>query len=253
MVFKMMKKKGEPRVGEFVICKIKSISPNSATAELQEYEIEGMIHISEIKSGWIKDIRKHIKIDQVVVAKVVKISGSYIYLSIKRVDENQKRNKLKEHNLSLKAEKMFELCAKELNITKEKAYSEVGNLLLEKYGSFYDVFKVSMKTPAKIEALIPKKWAEKIREIAEKNIEQKEFEFRAKVFIKSLEPDGVLIIKDVLKKAAKSGLEVKYISAPEYMVRFNTKDAKKGEKEFTEKLEKLKKEKNVSFDYKIVE
>ncbi len=249
----MMKKKGVPGIGEFVICKIKNISQNSALVALEEYDMEGMIHISEIKSGWIKDIRKHIKIGQLVVAKVTKIGGgSYLYLSIKRVDDNQKRNKLKDYNMGIKAEKMFEICAKELGVSIEKAYKDVGDALLEKYGSFYDVFKTAMKTPAKLDFL-PKEWLDKIKEIAEKNIEQKEFVFRAMMMIKSLKPDGIETIKNMLKKAEKSGLEVKYISAPQYLVKLRTKDAKKGEKEFREKLDRLTNEKGLSVEYKITE
>jgi translation initiation factor 2 alpha subunit (eIF-2alpha) len=42
-------------------------------------------------------------------------------------------------------------------------------------------------------------------------------------------------------EAAKMKLEIKYIAAPEYMVIYRTKQAKKGESEFMEKLEKLTK------------
>lgn len=250
----MIKKKGQPNIGEFVICKITSVNPNSCQAVLEEYETEGMIHISEVKSGWIKDIRKHVKVGQLSVAKVLRSGSSYVTLSLKRVDDNQKRNKLKDYNMNIKAEKMFELCAKELDVSVEKAHKEIGDKLLENYSSFYDVFKVAMKNPAKLEVLIPKRWVEKIKEMAEKTIVQKEFEFRAKITIKSMDSDGITIIKNVLKKAAKTGVDIKYISAPEYMAKFRTKDAKKGEKEFQEKLDKaFKGEKGLQIEYKLVQ
>jgi len=37
----------------------------------------------------------------------------------------------------------------------------------------------------------------------------------------------------------KSGLEVKYIAAPNYLVKYRTMQAKKGEREFSEKIEKI--------------
>jgi len=75
----------------------------------------------------------------------------------------------------------------------------------------------------------------------EKNIEQKEFEFRAKIFINSSKNDGIDIIKSILLEAQKNGLQVHYIAAPEYLVKMKTKNAKKGEKEFNAALESIEK------------
>ena len=56
-------------------------------------------------------------------------------------------------------------------------------------------------------------------------------------------------IKTILASAEQSGLEVKYIAAPEYLVKYKSMNAKKGEKEFVEKLEKLNtKDAEVSFE-----
>ena len=47
----MVKRNNMPQMGEFVICKITRINPNSAFAILEEYDKEGMVHISEVKRG----------------------------------------------------------------------------------------------------------------------------------------------------------------------------------------------------------
>ena len=247
----MVRKRGIPQQGELVICKIDKISPNSATAILIEYNIEGMIHISEVFSGWVRDIRNHIKSGQQVVAKVTRIDEEkrFISLSLKRVDNKQEKDKIKEYNLEQKAEKMLEMAAKSLNKDLDTAYEEIGFLLQENFGSIYEGFKKSIKNPAQLASRgISEEWIKVMQEIAEKNIEQKEFEFRAKLFIRNYEPNGLEKIKKILLNAEKSGLEVKYIAAPEYLVRFKTKNAKKGEKEFTEKLTKLLKEGDVKFE-----
>ena len=247
----MVRKRGIPQQGELVICKIDKISPNSATAILIEYNIEGMIHISEVFSGWVRDIRNHIKSGQQVVAKVTRIDEEkrFISLSLKRVDNKQEKDKIKEYNLEQKAEKMLEMAAKSLNKDLDTAYEEIGFLLQENFGSIYEGFKKSIKNPAQLASRgISEEWIKAMQEIAEKNIEQKEFEFRAKLFIRNYEPNGLEKIKKILLNAEKSGLEVKYIEAKEYLVRFKTKNAKKGEKEFTEKLTKLLKEGDVKFE-----
>ena len=94
----MVRKRGIPQQGELVICKIDKLSPNSATAILIEYNIEGMIHISEVFSGWVRDIRNHIKSGQQVVAKVTRVDEErkFISLSLKRVDNKQEKDKIKE-------------------------------------------------------------------------------------------------------------------------------------------------------------
>ena len=87
-----------------------------------------MIHVSEIKRGWVRDIRHHAKVGQMIVAKVIRVSGDHIYLSIKRVDERDKREKMKDYKLSQKAEKLIELAAKNMGKTLEQAYDEFGNV-----------------------------------------------------------------------------------------------------------------------------
>jgi len=238
----MVQKRGFPMLGEIVICKITRINPNSAFARLDEYDKEGMIHISEISSGWVRDIRQYVKPNQSVIAKVVRLneSAGEISLSLKRVDDKQQNEKMKEYNLNKKAEKMLEIAAKAMGMTLDKAYTEVGYTMQESFGSLYDGFKAALKNPKLLEKRgIPIKWIPQLIEIAKKSIEQKEFEFRSRLFVKSLKSDGIIHIRSLLQQAEKSGLEVKYIAAPEYLVKYKTLDAKKGEKEFEEKLSKI--------------
>ncbi|MBI5347533.1 MAG: S1 RNA-binding domain-containing protein [Candidatus Aenigmarchaeota archaeon] len=237
----MPKKKGFPSEGELVICKIVRINPNSAFAQLAEYDKEGMIHISEIVSGWIRDIRNHVKQDQLMVAKVLRTDEKkgHISLSLKRLTEQQKKEKMKEYKLDLRAEKMFELVAAELKQNKEKAYEEVGYYLVDKFGSLYDAFRVAMEKPGILEERgIPKKWAVAITEIAKKNIETKEFRYFADISVKTYKPDGIKVIKEMMDKLNSMGLEVSYISAPKYRIRYTTK-SKKASREFEEKKEKV--------------
>ena len=144
---------------------------------------------------------------------------------------------------------MLEMAAKSLNKNLDTAYEEIGFLLQENFGSIYEGFKKSIKNPSQLSSRgISESWIKAMQEIAEKNIEQKEFEFKAKLFIRNYEPNGLEKIKEILLNAEKSGLEIKYIAAPEYLVKFKTKNAKKGEKEFTEKLTKLSKEGDIKFE-----
>lgn len=234
----MVKKRGAPAMGELVIGKITRINPNSAFVSLDEYaNLEGMVHISEISSGWVRDIRNHVKVGQSVVAKITRVEGNFVGLSLKRVDARQKRDKLREYNLNQKAEKMLSLAGEKLGKSLDEMYNEVGFKLEDAFGNLYDAFVKALTDPGALP--VPKEFVSAIKEVAEKSIELKEFEFKAKLFLKTYKPNGINSIKDILIRAKKTGLEIKYISAPEYLVKYRTKNAKKGAREFEEKLNKI--------------
>ena len=230
-----LKKKGLPSAGEFVVYRITKLNPNSAFAELLEYEAEGMIHISEVGRGWIQDIRNFLKVGQTGVAKVMKAEGN-ILLSIKRVDERRKKEKIRDFNLNQKSERMLERAAKKLGKTLENGYDEAGFAIEEKFGSLYEGFRAIAANKEKIKGIVPDEWLEPLTEIAAKGFEQKEIELKAKLFLKTYKPDGINNIKAVLKK---SDADIKYIAAPEYMIKYRTKNAKKGKKEMEKILESI--------------
>lgn len=200
-----------------------------------------MIHISEVSSGWIRDIRQFVKTGQTGVAKVIRLEGNHISLSLKRVDKKQENNKIKDYRLNQRAEKMLQLAADALKKSLDKAYEEVGFSLQENFGSLYEGFRVALSNPQLLKDRgVPEAWIEQLRAVAEKTIIQKEFEFKAKLHVKTYKEQGISIIKSLLSAAEQSGLHVQYIAAPEYLVKYKSMNAKKGEKEFIEKLENIK-------------
>jgi len=236
----------KPHMNELVVCKVIKINPHSVFVELLEYGIEGMIHISEIKRGWIKDIRKHVKLNNIVVAKVINIKKDSISLSIKRVDEKQKNQKLKVYRLEQRAEKILQIAAKGMGAKTKK---EIKEKLVNRYGSLYEGFKATLKDGETKKLL--GKWFDAIKEVAEKNIGIKEFLLKGILTIKTEQPDGVDKIKSILSSLKSKGLSVKYISAPNYMLSYKTKDPKKGEKKLNEIIEEIKaKNKDVLVEFK---
>ncbi len=246
----MVKKRGLPQLGELIVCTITRINPHSVYAHIEEYDKEGMIHISEVSSGWVKDIRKYVKQGETCVAKVMRIED-VISLSLKRVDRKQENDRMKEYRLSQRAEKMLELVAKQLGKTLDQAYKEVGYMLQETYGSLYAALRAAMQNPKQLkERGVPEAWIQPLKEIAEKNIEQKDFEFKARLMVRTNAPDGIRMIRKALAEAGSNGLDIRYIAAPEYLVKYSTKNAKKGQREFEEKLEKIgKQEKSLEVSF----
>jgi translation initiation factor 2 subunit 1 len=232
-----------PAVGELVTGKVIRLNPFSALVRLDEYPgVEGMIHISEVARKWIKDIREFVKEGDNVVVKVMRVEEDrgHVELSMKRVSKNEADAKLKEIKREQKAEKMLEATGKELGLTLDKAYNEVGFKLQEEFGEMWKAFQTSM-TPEGKELLAKKgvseKWIAAIAAVAEKTIELKETAIKGMLEIRSPAQDGVEQIRNALTAIEKKGIEVRYISAPKYMISFKTKDAKKGEKMIREAAE----------------
>ena len=80
------KKSGMPEVGDIVMCTVKKVLFHSVFVELDEYHNkEGMMHISEIAPGRIRNIRDYVKEDKKIICKVLKIhtDKNHIELSLK--------------------------------------------------------------------------------------------------------------------------------------------------------------------------
>ncbi|MFH1474189.1 MAG: S1 RNA-binding domain-containing protein [Candidatus Aenigmatarchaeota archaeon] len=242
-----MPKRGEwPRSREIVLGTVIKVNPFSAFVALDEYDKkEGMIHISEVAGKWVRDIRKFVRVGQKVVVMVMRIDAEkgHITLSLKRVKKYDTEKKMRDYKREIKAEKMLKTLAEKANIDLEKAYNEIGYQLQDIFGEMFKPFQMSL-TEKEYDILIkkgiPEKWAKLIKEVAEDQMELKETSIKGVIELKCYRPDGVNIIKKVLKDAEKKyNIDSKYISAPKYSIFLKTKDAKLGEKKLREAGEEI--------------
>jgi len=120
----LLKKEGFPEEDELAICTVTKVQFHSVFANLDEYGKGGMIHISEVSPGRIRNIRDFVKEGKKVVCKVLRINTDrgHIDLSLRRVTEGQKRNKIDELKQEQKAEKILEFVAKDLKIDVKKLF-----------------------------------------------------------------------------------------------------------------------------------
>ncbi len=133
------KAKEYPEEGEFVVATVKNIHHYGAFLKLDEYPPgkEGFMHISEVASTWVKNIRDYIKEGQKIVAKVIRVDPSkgHIDLSLKRVNQQQRKAKLQEYKRAQKAENLLKMAAEKMGGKDfETAWREVWVPLEEEYG-----------------------------------------------------------------------------------------------------------------------
>ena len=240
----LLKKENFPEEDELVMCTVTKVQFHSVFVRLDEYDKSGMIHISEVSPGRIRNIRDFVKEGKKVVCKVLRITKEkgHIDLSLRRVTETQKRNKVDEIKQEQKAEKILEFVAKDLKIDVKKLFDDVTSKILKKYSSLYEFFQELVSDVNVIkDAELGEKTAKKIEEAVKSRIKEIAVKVEGKLKLTSFSSNGIGIIKEALKKAEESGkdsISIKYLGAGSYKVIINAKDYKEAEKLLKEATEK---------------
>src|SRR3989338_7299732 len=113
------KKKGIPEEEEIVLCKVTKIFPNAVFVELLEYGEQGIVHISEVSPGRIRNLRDFVSVDRQIVCKVLRVDkiNRHLDLSLRRVNSTQRMQKLDEIKQELKAEALIKNLSQKLNLS----------------------------------------------------------------------------------------------------------------------------------------
>lgn len=234
------KKKGLPEENEILLCTIKKVLPNSVFVDLDEYENkEGLIHISEISPGRIRNIRDFVKEGKKIVCKVLKIKREigHIDLSLRRVNQAQRINKNEEYKQEHRAEKILELLAKQNNDDLKGMYEKIGYKIIDEFGSLNSCFQELIKDESILKSLnLNTKLEKELIIIVKEKIKIKEVKIARIIRLKSILPNGIELIKGTLKKINDIGVKedlgcsILYAGAPNYRITLtalNYKDAEK--------------------------
>ena len=236
-----MKYEGWPEQGELVVGKVDEIEDFGVFIDLEEYEDKrGLAHVSEVASGWIKNVRDHVSEGQTVVAKVLDVdeSSQQIDLSIKDVNDHQRSDKIQEWKNEQKADKWLSLAFGE--DMDDETFGRVANALLSEFGSLYDGFEQAAIHGEK--ALEPVDLSDEERdriiETARENVSVPYVTVTGYVHLESPNPSGVDDVRGALEAAEGNGevpeeidLDVTYVGSPEYRIRVQAPNYKTAEDE----------------------
>jgi len=245
----IIKRDGYPSPGEIVIGTVTRVMDFGAFVSLDEYENkEGMVHISEVAPGWIKDIRDHVKKGQKVICKVLSVNPKrgHIDLSIKDVTERQRKEKLQEWKNELKAFKWLEIIGEKLGMSKDQLV-EIGKKLIKEYDSVHEAFvEVAYEGYEVLAKLVGEEFAKEMAEIARENIKPPRVKVRGYFELRSLAPDGIERIKKalmeaykVIKKKPEVKVDIEYVGAPRYRIVLEAEDYKVAEKTLKSIVDKV--------------
>ena len=239
------KKENIPEENEIVLCTVKKILFHVVFVSIDEYKnLEGMVHISEVSPGRIRNLRDFVKENKRIVCKVLRIDRErkQIDLSLRRVSTTQTINKLTEIKQEEKAEKILEIVAKKVGISLEDIYKEVGYKIIEKYGTLTSFFYKLVKEDEDLlkELTSSQKISSELTKIIKEKIKLPEIKISGILKLSSSAPDGINIIKkntkntDDLNKKKKYQIKITYLGAPRYQLTVIAPDYKSAEMELKE-------------------
>ena len=226
--FRIISQEAYPEVGELVIATVLRISDYGAYVKLDEYEDrEGLIHISELSTTWVKNIRDHVREKQKLVLKVLRVDQEkgQVDLTLRRVTNPEKSQKLLQWKKDKKADTILKIAAENLKANESETI-KIRNKIIEKYGSLYDTFEETAESGEKnlSKAGLNQKWIEALIEVINLRIKLDKVKVKTTIELTSLNPNGIQDIKNVVANAIKSEksnnslIRVYTIGAPKYCI-----------------------------------
>ena len=236
-----------PEEGEIVIATVTQVTGHGAYVTLDEYNnMTGFLHISEIATGWIRNIERYIRPKQKAVLKVIKVNKvrGEVDTSLKQVSGEERKSKLIEVKKNDKAATFLDFIKSKLKLTDETV-KEIEDVLLQKYDYLYDAFEaVSRKGLDAIQNINLSPEIKNAIEEASKRIPIPVVEISGIMEIILKKPNGIEIIKSTLANAEGSkgstNSTITYIGAPRYRIVVTAENFKVAEKFMNNTVEKLR-------------
>jgi len=220
----LYRKIGFPEEDEIVLCTVTKIYHNSVFVHIDEYDIQGLIYIGEISPGRIRNIRDFVKEGKKIVCKVLRADPKRgaVDLSLRRVNEEQRRKKLEEIKQEIRAERILEDVAKKLGMDIKKLYEIVSEKVFRKYEYLHQFFNdiVNGKSNS-LKIGLPENIASVLDEVVLARIKPAEVKVKGKVRLKSFASNGVELIRRALQRGfapRKGKIEIRYAGNGEFNV-----------------------------------
>lgn len=247
-----------PREGEFVVAKVTEVQNQYVYVDLIDFEglysemcARGMIHISEISSRWIKNIRNYVRIGQRIVLRVLRVDvdKGHVDLSLRRVNSAQRENREKEWKYALKYENLLQFLteAEGISLTLDKAYELIGFPVLDFYETYQEAIESLKENGDEILSEL-KGITDDIKtallKIIDENVSISTVSISGKVKLSFTSENGIdQIIESltdalaVIESKKTRNININYIAAPFYRLEVISKDYLDAENILSDALE----------------
>ena len=242
----LYKRQGLPEEDEIVLCKVTKIFPNSVFVDLLEYNNTGMIHISEISPGRIRNLRDYVSIGRQIICKVLRVDSrtGHIDLSLRRVNSTQRREKVEEIKQELKAENLVSNLAKKLNAPLQKLYQDITKKIFPEYSHLYLCFKDVVSGDVDFQKLgLDKKIAQELTAAIEEKFKPTKITITGEIKLETYSSNGLEKIKKNLADIQKisKNIDLFYLGAGRYKFSVEDYDYKPAEKKLKQAQKILEK------------
>jgi len=193
-----------PEEGEIVLCRVESVSKSSVFVSFLEYDgLSGIISISEIAPGRIRTISNYVKEGMLIVCKVLRAfpERKHFELSLRRVSDKERKNKLEFMKQEQAAEKIVEFTAKKNSLDFNKLYDAITEELFKEYSSLYEAFYdiATTKKEFPLKKIAPEVREQLIKTIHDR-IKPKVMDIEGNFFLSSIADNGIELIKKAFKE-----------------------------------------------------
>ncbi len=229
-----------PETGEMVVATVSRIESYGAYVTLDEYDNkEALLHISEISSRWVRNIRNHVRENQKVVLQVLRVDPSkgQVDLSLRRVNKDDRRKKIEQWKKNRKGETLLKQAATDLKMTPEDLFNEISPKLNEVNLNLYDALEQAAKKGAKVftDAGVKEKTADALSNVAKDKIVVKGVTVQGVFEVTAMGSRGIEEIKELFQGLKELGDETESViniyalGSPKYRVEVTAEDYKKAE------------------------
>lgn len=224
-----------PERGEYVIATVTRIVPYGAYARLEEYEgREGFVHISEISSSWVRNIRNFLREGQQTVLIVVRVDKKkgHIDLSLKRTTERDRRIKSQAWKRERKTRVLLELVAEKMGKSTDELRTNYVPILEDEFGGIYDCLELAAKKgfDALKDLDVPKDLKSALVEVAKENITIRQVKIARTLQLTCLGPKGVDVIKEAIRRAEENDeVRIHVVGCPNFRIEVKGDNYKEAE------------------------
>lgn len=253
-------KDGFPEINEIILCTVKKIYGNTVFVDIDEYEKEGVLTISEIAPGRIRNLRDYVVEEKKIICKVLRVDEKLnrVDVSLRRVPiivANQKKEQIKKEEY---ADKMYQDIAKELSITKDELFEKTFEVIFDNYETVFEALYDIMTENSKIELFtnLTSREKEIFVKVVNDKIKPEEIIYKKTFKLISIQENGIEEIKNTIRKALEEinydKIKINYLAAGEFSITI-IHDSKKVAtdlfKKFVEIIEITAKNNKCLFEY----
>lgn len=238
-----------PEVGELVLALVTSMSSHGAKVVLEEYNnMYGFLHVSEIATGWVKNVSRFITVNQKVVLKVIRVDSARteVDLSLRQVSGEDRKQKLLSIKRYDKSRSIFDTLQTKAKLTEDQK-NEYFDKVENQFGTVYSGLEELIRDRGEAfdKLGIPKKVVTELANISKSKISIPMVNVTGIIQVTTQDPDGINLIKSsmsqVLSNKAGKKVEISYLGSPKYKITVYSEDYKSAEKKLSSALEKIKK------------